>query len=386
MEAEFQRRYHLRAAKNTRLMMLLGLIIYQVGALVGGDSWKVALIGFVGPVLGWFLCDVKFFHRHAQTIGPVGYVLFFVLMDAAYSMEKATYASGGVSFLPMMNVFVLYTMMRMFLLPSIVSAVAISVAHVVLLQKAGAGAETIENVVIGLMLAHMVGVFTSYQFERNFRQMFADKEKLTREHAIQERLLENILPRDIGSKLRNHFQDEVIDCPDVIVLSADLANFTAYASRVSAGELVGFLNDIYTEFDGLADRFRMTKIKTMGDAVILASGIHGEPDLKACVLMAVAMRTALQEISAQHGAGVDIRIGIARGAGAAGVVGELRPKFDLWGPVVAEAERMEKQSRNGEINLSSRLRTELSASGPGQDLLRQVDSSPWQILKAAGNA
>jgi len=185
---------------------------------------------------------------------------------------------------------------------------------------------------------------------------------------MQERLLGNMLPGEVGSSLRHQFQDVMIECPDVIVLSADLTNFTAYSSNVSAGELVNFLNETYTAFDALADEFHMTKIKTIGDAVILASGIHGKADLSACVKMAISMRSTLHTITAKYQAGIDIRIGIARGACSTGVVGELRPKFDIWGPAVAAAERIERQAARGTIALSSELQAQLVAMGDEYDL------------------
>lgn len=383
MEKEFQRRYHLRAAKNTQLMMLLAIVIYQAGTAFSNDPWYMRVLGFVGPAVGWILCEIKAFHKFAQTAGTLGYVAFFIAIDYMLSITKPLYVTGYTSFIVMMNVFVLYTMMRMFLVPSIIASIAISVAHIILLQSNGASGETVETTSIGLIIANVIGVFASYNFERNFRRMFADKEVLSREHKVQERLLENILPREIGSKLRSHFQDVVIDYPEVIVLSADLANFTAYSARVSAGELVAFLNEVYTEFDALADLHKMTKIKTMGDAVILATGIHAAPDILACVKMAVSMRASLQEIELKHNTGVDLRIGIAHGPCSAGVVGELRPKFDLWGPAVTDAEALERKTSSGSIAIAEELRAVLSTTVEGRHMLARADRSTKARLHVA---
>lgn len=381
-ESEFLHRYHLRAAKNSKLVMMLGLLLYTVGAQLADDPWYLRLIGLIGPIVGLILCETKSFYKYTQTLGTAGYITFFVLLDASLSHAKPSFHTGYLSFITMMNVFVVYTMLRLFFLPSIVAALALTAAHILLLQSRGASTETIEAVAIGLFMANFVGSITSYQFERSFRQMFADKEDLTREHTLQERLLENILPRDIGIKLRNNFQDVVIECPDVIVLSADLANFTTFSTNVSAENLVGFLNEVYTEFDGLADRYKMTKVKTIGDAFILVSGVHSAPDLISCVNMAVSMRTALRTIVATREIDIDIRIGIARGTCSAGVVGELRPKFDVWGPAVTEAEQLEKTTKKGLIALSTQLQNQLLALREGRELLARADQPTADISTA----
>ena len=99
----------------------------------------------------------------------------------------------------------------------------------------------------------------------------------------------------------------------------------------------------------------IAKVKTLGDAIILASGLYDRTDPDAAVQLAQAMREAVRDYFEQNEIDLDIRIGVGRGSCSAGVMGELRPKFDLWGPAVVEAERLEREAQNGTYQLSEHL-------------------------------
>jgi class 3 adenylate cyclase len=353
-EAEFYVRYHVRAQKNTRLLMVTAGVLHGLAAMFHDNSLPLLVLLYSGFAGGWFIVGWRVFHRFAQTVAPALVGLFFVGVDFLL-VGKPDFLHGGTSFLAGIYVFIAYTMLRFFFVPSVFLGLFISFSHVFLLYQYGSDEGTIYRAATILFVINVLGAMISLRFESNFRRMFLAKSEFMEEKAEQDLLLNNVLPKSVGERLRENFEDVVIFCPDVIILSADLANFTAYSSSVTAQQLVSFLNKIYSEFDLLADQYGLMKIKTLGDAILLASGIQGDTDPESCLRMAVSMRDTLQRIARETGAPVDIRIGLASGSCHAGVIGESRPKFDVWGPAVKAAEIQEKRSRNGEISVDARV-------------------------------
>lgn len=164
-----------------------------------------------------------------------------------------------------------------------------------------------------------------------------------------ESLLENMLPKSIAERLRREgktFADGYAECS---VLFVDLAGFTALASGLAPRDLVRLLDEIFSRFDELTEHFGLEKIKTIGDAYMVAAGIP-EPrtdHAQACVRLATAMRSVIREY-----AGLRVRIGINSGGVVAGVIGKRRFIYDLWGDTVNIASRMESHGIVDEIQVS----------------------------------
>ncbi|MGL5063815.1 MAG: adenylate/guanylate cyclase domain-containing protein, partial [Microcoleus sp.] len=142
---------------------------------------------------------------------------------------------------------------------------------------------------------------------------------------------------------------------DVTVLFADIVGFTQLSSQVSPTELVSWLNEIFSEFDQLAEKHGLEKIKTIGDAYMVVGGLpmprldHAE----AIAEMALDMQQAVVEFSKTHDRDFSIRIGINSGPVVAGVIGIKKFIYDLWGDTVNTASRMESHSLPGRIQVTS---------------------------------
>ena len=168
------------------------------------------------------------------------------------------------------------------------------------------------------------------------------------------RLLLNILPRKAAQVLKT--QQGVIDeqYDDVTVLFADIVNFTQYASHVSAEQLVGKLNEIVFRFDELKDHHGLEKIKTIGDAYMVAGGLpepkpgHGE----AIAALALDMLATIKKTERANGVSFSLRIGMHRGPVVAGVIGKSKFAYDLWGDTVNIASRMESSGMENSIQVS----------------------------------
>lgn len=187
-------------------------------------------------------------------------------------------------------------------------------------------------------------------------------DELSAEREKSERLLLNVLPASIAARLRDGEGQTIADrFESVTVLFADIAGFTQYSARVSAEQLVERLDSIFSRFDSIADELSLEKIKTIGDAYMLAAGLpepHDDP-AGAVATMALAMRNALEEINREAGEHFSVRIGIHTGTVVAGVIGRRKFIYDIWGDTVNTASRMESHGERDRIQLSTATRREL---------------------------
>ncbi|MBS1173023.1 MAG: adenylate/guanylate cyclase [Proteobacteria bacterium] len=178
----------------------------------------------------------------------------------------------------------------------------------------------------------------------------ADRQ-LANANARLEALLENMLPPKISQRLRREgrtFADAFGACS---VLFADIVGYTTLAESVP--NVVHLLDAIFSRFDDLTEQAGLEKIKTIGDAYMVAAGIpEPRPDHAVAVTeLALRMQAAIKEFP-----GLEIRIGINSGAVVAGVIGKKRFIYDLWGDTVNIAARMESQGISGGIQISEATR------------------------------
>ncbi|MDP2793463.1 MAG: adenylate/guanylate cyclase domain-containing protein [Sulfurisoma sp.] len=166
-----------------------------------------------------------------------------------------------------------------------------------------------------------------------------------------ERLLLNILPEPVATRLKNSDQTIADGFADVSVMFADIVNFTQVAANMAPNQVFAMLNRIFSAFDDLADDHGLEKIKTIGDAYMVAGGLNeGSQDYTAAIAdMAVAMRDLLHRDFAVNSANLEIRIGIGTGPVVAGVVGKKKFIYDLWGDTVNIASRITAEGVPGMI-------------------------------------
>jgi adenylate cyclase len=176
---------------------------------------------------------------------------------------------------------------------------------------------------------------------------------LDRESARSESLLLNILPKSIAERLKNSTELIADRVPEVSIVFADLVGFTEISRKMDAGQLVTMLNEIFLGFDRAAKRLGLEKIKTIGDAYMVVAGVP-EPrvdHVQAAGEMALAMQTHVGTLSSRY-ADLRLRIGIHTGPVVAGVIGENKFSYDLWGDNVNIASRMESHGLPGQIHVS----------------------------------
>lgn len=185
----------------------------------------------------------------------------------------------------------------------------------------------------------------AYHLERLFEE----------EKRRSEALLLNILPADIAARLKAQ-EEPLADSHDsVSVLFADLAGFSNFSQRMSANELVTLLNDLFSRFDTLAAEHGAEKIKTIGDAYMVATGLQGSmaDHAEKIADLALGMQKAFGEFCRDNNVDLKMRIGVHSGAVIAGVIGKQKFSYDLWGNTVNLASRMESEGVPNRIQMSA---------------------------------
>ena len=221
------------------------------------------------------------------------------------------------------------------------------------IQKLQLGRARIERyaLIAGLGLMGLFG-FVSY---RNFRRKKRDNQIISMEKDRSDKLLLNILPSEVAEELKEKGSADAKLFDDVTVLFTDFKGFTTVSERLTPQQLVDELNACFTAFDRIMRRHSIEKIKTVGDAYLAVSGLPlpGEHHAAKIVHAAMDIRDFMLDRKKKLGdMTFEVRIGVHSGSVVAGIVGETKFAYDIWGDTVNIAARMEQNSEAGRINIS----------------------------------
>jgi class 3 adenylate cyclase len=181
-------------------------------------------------------------------------------------------------------------------------------------------------------------------------ELLAAHETLASERAKSEKLLRSALPSRIVERLQRG-ETRIADAhPNLIILWADLCDFTQLASTLPPEPLVELLDDLFCRFDEVVGAHGLEKIKTVGDGYLAVAGItEARPgDAVAATDAALALHRAVAETAERRGRKLALRVGVANGEAMAGVLGRERLLYDLWGDAVNVAARLESAAAPGE--------------------------------------
>jgi adenylate cyclase len=180
---------------------------------------------------------------------------------------------------------------------------------------------------------------------------------LQAEREKAERLLLNILPKAIAERLKVGESQIADRFEDVSVLFARVIDFNHYATNLPAKQLVGLLNGVFSQFDRLVEQYELEKIKTSGDLYMVVGGLPTprSDHVDAMADMALAMQKTVAQTEWPDALPMQMRIGIHCGPVVAGVIGERKFSYDLWGDTVNVASRMETLGVTGAIQVSKDL-------------------------------
>ncbi len=187
---------------------------------------------------------------------------------------------------------------------------------------------------------------------------FTQRNRISKARKQSEELLLNILPEEVAGELKEKGHADAKHFDTATILFTDFKGFTQLSEQVTPAELVEELNTCFKAFDGLMGKYRIEKIKTIGDAYMAAGGLpdpqHGSP--VSVVQAALEMQEFMQRYKAEREAAgkpfFEMRVGIHTGPVVAGIVGVKKFAYDIWGDTVNTASRMESSGEVGQVNIS----------------------------------
>jgi adenylate cyclase len=303
--------------------------------------------------------SVPFAHRISDTAGGLIIVVseFIALLALTYLLGRA----AGVHlqyFIAPAATFVVFGLKRLYLIvPVILAALALHLTAWFSYPDVQAGIPVAHEVVdplytqAAITTMALIGATVYYAFS------LAEAAK-----SEIDLLLRNILPDSIVERLKASPGSIVADSfDDASIMFADISGFVALAIRLGADRTVGLLSTIVTDFDALADKHGVEKIKTIGDAYMVASGLPERSDdhSERLARMGLDMLAAIDRIKRANDIEIAVRIGMATGPVMAGVIGRRKFSYDIWGDAVNLASRLEGQSQPGRILVCARTRSAL---------------------------
>jgi class 3 adenylate cyclase len=209
----------------------------------------------------------------------------------------------------------------------------------------------------------------SVREKEKLKRVLDDKnELLAKEQEKSERLLLNVLPGAIAQRLK-HDEATIADgFSDVTVMFVDIVNFTSLSEELPPNQVVALLNQVFSELDALAEKYQLEKIKTIGDAYMVAGGLPGTAQEYTEAMANMALE--LRDVAALRAPlkNLKFHIGIATGPAVGGVIGKKKFVYDLWGDTINIASRLASEAEVGTIPVDTttykRLRRRYQFSGP----------------------
>jgi class 3 adenylate cyclase len=223
-----------------------------------------------------------------------------------------------------------------------------------------------------------LGGLAAYRMERFTRDLFLREGQLDQERVRSERLLLNILPQVIIDQLKGSSGGRVAQAFDqVSVVFVDAVNSTVEAARSSPDEFAGALDALFRRFDEIADRHGLEKIKTIGDAYMAVAGapVPMADNAGAAVAMAADILAEAGEVRWPSGEPIAVRGGVATGPAVAGVIGNRKFAYDLWGDTVNVASRLEQYGEPGHV---------LVAESTAGQLTDRYEFGPLRVMDVKG--
>lgn len=184
---------------------------------------------------------------------------------------------------------------------------------------------------------------------------------LEKEKDRTEKLLVNVLPVAIADRLQKGEKVEAETFPEVTVLFADVVGFTKLAAELGPKSVANLLNELFEIFDDLAEKYKLEKIKTIGDCYMAVAGVPDRSPTHAQQMADFSLEAlaALQSQNKQMSRHLEIRIGMHSGTVAAGIIGRKKFAYDLWGDVVNVTSRLEGTAEPMKIHVSESVHARL---------------------------
>ena len=353
--------------------------LYEYKALM---PYMVATMMIGAPImLVWAFVFLYFFSERGAFLGFAGYAIFNLALLALMSVRRmrATRVrdvylgvhlaanffivaslggianSTGVIFFALIAPFSMITQPRRQFLTWLIATMALAVLTVALqpfLRSSNNVPPLWSTIFWGVNLVNFSAILY-WSLNSLLHQRDMALEMLQSEQVKSENLLLNILPSEIAQVLKNENRTIADHIEQASVLFADVVNFTPMSASMTPTELVELLNEVYSCFDALVEKYDLEKIKTIGDCYMVAAGVPRRRADHAIVITRPALD--IRDYVSKHeflGHRLQFRIGINSGSVVAGVIGRRKFAYDLWGDTVNTASRMESHGSGGFIQIT----------------------------------
>lgn len=213
------------------------------------------------------------------------------------------------------------------------------------------GTFTTSGAALNLLALSIVSVLIDGFLMQLNRALYREKRLVEYERARADRVLYNALPVSIANELKNNNVVKAEKYQRMTVLFVDIAGFTRFSATRTPDLVVQILNEIFSDFDALVDRYEVEKIKTIGDAYMVV----GKGNVGSVARLAIEMLGSMAAYNQRTGFDLAIRCGMHVGPTVAGVIGLKRFLYDVWGDAVNTASRMESMGEAGRIHVSEEV-------------------------------
>lgn len=329
-------------------------------------------------IVGFGLTYTRFFGRAWEWVSvaiAAATILFWVFYVSRVSTLPAEYGYVGVILITAFS----YTLLQLrFVLVVLITVIGIAAYLPYALTARYVVPVSLVLATLYLVSFGMLGGLAAYRLERFTRQLFLRERQLEYERTRSDGLLLNMLPGAIVEQLKTSSGERIAQRFDhVSVFFADAVGSTEQAARTSPEAFAEALDALFRHFDQIAARYGLEKIKTIGDAYMAVAGAptpmadHAE----AAVAMAADILTEAGKIGWPSGDPIVVRGGIATGPAVAGVIGDRRFAYDLWGDTVNLASRLEGNAGPGRF---------LVSESTARELTDRYDFGPPEILDVKG--
>jgi class 3 adenylate cyclase len=358
LEAAYQEDYFLHNLANVRLAflgaaglwVLWGVVLQQF--LLPSDRTfdLVVRYGVFIPLVlvGFALTFTPFFRRHWELV--VSAVVILTMLTWVYYVSEVRNmpVEYGYVGLILIGAFT-YTLLRLRFVLVMLFMVVAAATYLPYATLAG------HIFVVQTVLAYLfvltfgaLGGMAAYRLELSRRVLFLRERQLEQERERSDGLLLNILPQAIVDRLKAQQDGGRIaeDLDEVSVLFADAVDSTEHAAKSTPEEFAETLDKLFRRFDEIADRYGLEKIKTIGDAYMAAAGapVPVKDHAAKAADAALDMLVESCEVRWPSGDPVVVRVGLATGPAVAGVIGQRKFAYDLWGDTVNLASRLAETS------------------------------------------
>jgi class 3 adenylate cyclase len=371
IEAQFREDYQANTISTTRLALVLGLILYSLFGIldiyavpISKDIVWIIRYEIVAPIILITLVASYSddFQKYMQALMCLVVAISGLGIVAMISITREAEFGNRFYFTGLILISMWgYSLSRLrfwyAVLANLIIMIGYELASIfvkqLLASETGTVIFTMHN--FFFLGANVIGMFGSYFLERYTRRDFLQKYTIQAQRDQADKLLYNILPERIAEKLKLSGETIAEEFNSASVLFADIVNFTPISERFGPREVVDMLNEVFSHFDELVDKYGVEKIQVAGDAYMVAAGVPTFRPDHATVLAQLAL-DMLDYVKTEEFLGgkhpVEIRIGLNSGSLIGGVIGRKKYFYALWGDMVNIASRMQSHGEVGKIQIT----------------------------------